>query len=311
MSKLSHVICPQHLVAKVEMVEKYGVDNFRKRIEPTKVLMCPPTFFTVKTVQNPFMEGKVGTVDTELAQKQWQALKEVYESIGCEVKTIEPVEDLEDMVFAANQVLPGTYENGRTYVVLAEMRNEKRNQEVPWYRKWFQENDYHIIDIFDSKDNKKHSPCFEGQGDAIWHPGRELLWLANGPRTDKESAMLLNMTLSVTVIQLNLVDPRFYHLDTCFCAVDENTVMIYEGAFDTDGLALIKHFFKNVISVSEKEALNFALNAVAINGNVILQKGSPELVATLKKNGFNPIEVNTSEFMKSGGSVFCMKMMVY
>lgn len=257
------------------------------------------------------MEGKVGTVDTELAQKQWQALKEVYESLGCEVKTIEPVEDLEDMVFAANQVLPGTYENGRTYVVLGEMRNEKRNQEVPWYRKWFQENDYHIIDIFDSKDNKKHSPCFEGQGDAIWHPGRELLWLANGPRTDKESAMLLNMTLSVTVIQLNLVDPRFYHLDTCFCAIDENTVMIYEGAFDTDGLALIKHFFKNVISVSEKEALNFALNAVAINGNVILQKGSPELVATLKKNGFNPIEVDTSEFMKSGGSVFCMKMMVY
>jgi N-dimethylarginine dimethylaminohydrolase len=119
------------------------------------------------------------------------------------------------------------------------------------------------------------------------------------------------MTLVSPVVQLKLADPRFYHLDTCFFAINEWTVAIYEGAFDERGLALIRHFFKNVISVSEKEALNFALNAVAIKDDIILQKGSPEFVAALKKYGFNAIEVDTSEFMKSGGSVFCMKMMVY
>lgn len=307
-----HPLLNQMLLAeKLEHVSKFKLEDFATHIDPTKILMCPPTFFTVESVQNPFMEGNVGAVDVELAKKQWHDLKEVYESLGCEVKTIEPVEGLEDMVFAANQVLPGAYPNGRPYVVLGEMRNEKRNQEVPWYRKWFQEHNYHIIDIFDSKDNKKHSPCFEGQGDAIWHPGRQLLWCAYGPRTDKDAATLLSMTLVSPIIQLKLADPRFYHLDTCFFAINEWTVAIYEGAFDSDGLALIKHFFKNVISVSEKEALNFALNAVAIKDDIILQKGSPEFVESLKKYGFRTIEVDTSEFMKSGGSVFCMKMMVY
>lgn len=302
---------PMMVVTNVDQVSKFKLKDFETHLDPTKVLMCPPTYFNVESVDNPFMQGNVGAVDKELAQKQWNDLKAVYESLGVEVKIIEPVEDLEDMVFAANQVLPGAYPNGRPFVILGEMRNEKRNQEVPWYRKWFQENNYHIIDIFDSKDNKKHSPCFEGQGDAIWHPGRKLLYCAFGPRTDVESATLLNMTLVSPVVQLKLADPRFYHLDTCFFAINEWTVAIYEGAFDERGLALIRHFFKNVISVSEKEALNFALNAVAIKDDIILQKGSPEFVAALKTYGFNAIEVDTSEFMKSGGSVFCMKMMVY
>lgn len=299
------------LADKLEHVADFKIKDFETHEDPTKVLMCPATFFTVESVQNPFMEGKVGTVDVELAKKQWQALKDAYESLGCEVKTIEPVEGLEDMVFAANQVLPGMDRDGKPFVVLGEMRSEKRNQEVPWYRKWFQENNYHIIDIFDSKDNKKHSPCFEGQGDAIWHPGRRLLWCAYGPRTDKEAATLLSMTLGCPIIQLRLADPRFYHLDTCFLAINESTVAIYEGAFDEDGLALIKHMFSVVISVSEREALNFALNAVAIKDSIILQKGSPDFVAALKRHGFKSVEVDTGEFMKSGGSVFCMKMMVY
>ncbi len=308
---MSKIACPMILVDSANAVSEYTLDDFPKRLEPGNVLMCPPTYFTVKTVQNPFMEGMVGAVDTERAKQQWDVLKETYKSLGCEVKTIEPVEDLEDMVFAANQVLPGLDENGRPFVILGEMRNQKRNEEVPWYRRWFLTNGYHVVDIDDSMGNEEYTACFEGQGDAIWHPGRKLLWCAYGPRTDKQSASLLQSILCVTVLQLKLNDPRFYHLDTCFCAIDEDTAMLYEGAFDADGLALINHFFKNVISVSERDALNFALNSVAINGNVILQKGSPETVDLLKKSGFNPIEVDTSEFMKSGGSVFCLKMMVY
>jgi N-dimethylarginine dimethylaminohydrolase len=299
------------LVKSVNEVSRLNLGDLPKRLEPSNVLMCPPTYFTVKVAQNPFMEGKVGTVDTELAKKQWHALKESYVKIGCEVKTVDAVEDLEDMVFAANQVLPGIDETGKPFALLGEMRHEKRRLEVPWYRQWFLANGYKIITLSDALESASNVPRFEAQGDAIWHPGRKLLWGGYGSRTDKEAYALIHKLLNVPIVLLNLVDPRFYHLDTCFCAIDEDTVMIYEGAFDADGLALIGHFFKNVISVSEKEALNFALNAVAINGNVILQKGSAQIVETLKKSGFTPIEVDTSEFMKSGGSVFCMKMMIY
>ncbi len=257
------------------------------------------------------MEGKVGTVDTDLAKEQWQSLKDNYVEIGCEVKTVDAVEDLEDMVFAANQVLPGIDETGKPFALLGEMRHEKRRLEVPWYRQWFLANGYKIIMLSDALESG--SPCrvLKPRAMLLWHPGRKLLWGGYGSRTDKEAYPLIHKLLNVPIVLLRLNDPRFYHLDTCFCAINEETVMIYEGAFDSDGLRLIKHFFKNVISVSEKDALNFALNAVAINGNVVLQKGSPGTVDALKAAGFNPIEVDTSEFMKSGGSVFCLKMMVY
>lgn len=308
MEKLLH---SNTLLSGVDEASELNLNELPKRIEPGNVLMCPPTYFSVKEAQNPFMEGKVGTVDTELAMTQWQNLKDTYVEIGCEVKTIDAVEDLEDMVFAANQVLPGIDEAGKPFALLGEMRHEKRRMEVPWYRQWFLANGYKIIMLSDALAAESNVPRFEAQGDAIWHPGRKLLWGGYGSRTDKEAYPVIHKLLNVPIVLLKLSDPRFYHLDTCFCAINEDTVMIYEGAFDSDGLALIKHLFKNVISVSEKDALNFALNAVAINGNVILQKGSTNTVDALKQSGFTPIEVDTSEFMKSGGSVFCLKMMVY
>ncbi len=299
------------LFSSVDEASRLSLNDLPVRIEPGNVLMCPPTYFNVKEAQNPFMEGKVGTVDTGLAKKQWQTLRDNYLEIGCEVKTVDAVEDLEDMVFAANQVLPGIDETGKPFAILGEMRHEKRRLEVPWYRQWFLANGYRIIMLSDALEAGSPVPRFEAQGDAIWHPGRKLLWGGYGSRTDREAYPLIHKLLNVPIVLLKLSDPRFYHLDTCFSAIDEETVMIYEGAFDANGLALIKHFFKKVISVSEKDALNFALNAVAINENVILQKGSPSTVELLKTCGFNPIEVDTSEFMKSGGSVFCLKMMVY
>lgn len=300
-------------------VESLSIKDFPLRAEPQNVLMCMPTFFDVKGVQNPFMEGRVGTVDIDLARLQWQLLKETFEKLGCVVRTIQPVEGLEDMVFAANQALVSlndqsffpAHDKEMPIAFLGQMRHEQRQREIPWYQKWFEANGYYVLTFDDVMGNEDFTPVFEGQGDAIWHPSRTLLWGGHGARTEEYAYRYLSSVFSTNIVLLKLSDPRFYHLDTCFSAIDEETVMIYEGAFDSDGLALIKHFFKKVISVSEKDALNFALNAVAINGNVILQKGSADTVEALKSGGFNPIEVDTSEFMKSGGSVFCLKMMVY
>ncbi len=180
------------LVKSVDEVSQLNLNDLPRRIEPGNVLMCPPTYFTVKVAQNPFMEGKVGTVDTELAKKQWHALKESYVKIGCEVKTVDAVEDLEDMVFAANQVLPGIDETGKPFALLGEMRHEKRRLEVPWYRQWFLANGYKIITLSDASESSSNVPRFEAQGDAIWHPGRKLLWGGYGSRTDKEAYPLIH-----------------------------------------------------------------------------------------------------------------------
>ncbi|HNB70322.1 MAG TPA: arginine deiminase-related protein [Acidobacteriota bacterium] len=291
-------------LAEAQLLDKTALPVRR---EPSRILMCPPDYFEIKDVKNAFMQGNIGTLDKALAVAQWDVLKTTFEQLGKPVVTIEPAPDLEDMVFSANQVLPGLDEDGTPYVVISRMRYPSRQREIPFYREWFADHGYRILEL------EQPGVCFEGQGDAIWHPGRKLLWGGHGQRTDFAVYPELSERLGIPILALELSTPEFYHLDTCFCALDEQSVLIYPQAFTSEGLALIHRFFPLVIEAPSAEAhKTFACNAFAFDGrNVVIQWGATETVAELRRVGFHVTEVDTSEFIKSGGSVFCMKMEVY
>ena len=282
------------------------LQQIAQRVEPASLLMCEPTYFEVKDAKNPHMEGNLNAVDVQLATAQWKELKKTYEGLGFPVHVLPAQTGLEDMVFAANQVLPGLDARG-PYVVLAEMVHTSRRLEVPYYSQWFQAHGYRVMKLT----HEALPPRFEGQGDACWHPYRELLYVGYGFRTEESALTALSEVTGMPVIKLKLVDPRFYHLDTCLCALDENTALVYPPAFENSGMEMIRHFFTNIIELSDADALNFAGNALALQRHVILQRGSDQTCRQLESAGFTPLEVDTSEFMKSGGSVYCLKMMVY
>ncbi|MCC6744687.1 MAG: amidinotransferase [Acidobacteria bacterium] len=290
-----------------ELESLLGEGPLESRVEPRHILMCTPDYFDVVDVKNAFMHGNIGSVDRSKAREQWDALARAFESAGHEVLTLPGVEGCEDMVFAANQVLPGMGDDGRPYVVPSHMRHPSRRREVPAIRAWFEERGYRILELPESV------PYFEGQGDAIWHPGRRLLWGGYGQRTAVEAYEALSELIETPVVVLELVHPSFYHLDTAFCALSDDAVLVYPDAFSDEGMALIRRGFDRVIEASEPEATSgFACNAHVLDGRtVVIQSGSPEVVAALRANGFDIVEVETGEFIKSGGSVFCMKMMVY
>jgi N-dimethylarginine dimethylaminohydrolase len=277
------------------------------RPEPQRVLMCTPDHFDVVDVKNPYMAGNIGRVDRARARAQWRELAAVFRRLGHEVVTIAGQPGLEDMVFSANQTLPGMDPDGRPYVVLSYMRHESRRREVPHYRAWFAERGYAIREL------GAEAGFFEGQGDAIWHPGKQLLWGGHGPRTSYRAYAELASLLDVPVIELELVHPAFYHLDTCFCALSPEAALAYPAAFDDESLALLRAAFPRLIEVGEHDAgACFACNAHCLDGRtVVLQRGAAQTVAALRAAGFETVEVETGEFLKSGGSVFCLKMMVY
>jgi N-dimethylarginine dimethylaminohydrolase len=277
------------------------------RPEPQRVLMCTPEHFDVVDVKNPHMEGNIGRVDRARAQAQWHELRAVFTRLGREVLTIEGRPDLEDMVFSANQTLPGVLADGRPYVVLSHMRHESRRREVPYFRDWFTKRGYEIREL------GPEAGYFEGQGDAIWHPGKQLLWGGHGPRTSYRAYAELSALLDIQVIELELVQDGFYHLDTCFCALSKDSALVYPAAFDAESLALLHALFPRLIEVEEREALEcFACNAHCLDERtVVLQRGADRTIAALRAKGFETIEVETGEFLKSGGSVFCLKLMVY
>ena len=276
---------------------------------PERVVLTSPEYFDVEYVINPHMSGQVGSVDRPAALQQWKALRATYTALDVEPLIVDGQPGLPDMVFCANQTLPYRSPDGQENgVVLSHMHADERKPEVAHYADFFRESGYAVASL-----PTDEQVDFEGMGDAIWHPGRRLLWGGYGFRTGLEAYEAVSDVLDVRVIALSLNDPAFYHLDTCFSVLDEESVLVYPGAFDDDALALIRHFFSTVVEAPESEARHqFACNAHCPNRrHVLIQEGCTTTNARLRDAGFHPVELDTSEFIKSGGSVFCMKQMVW
>lgn len=275
---------------------------------PGRVLFTSPEHFEVAYVINPHMAGNVGDVDRDRARRQWAALRDAYGRLGMEVETVPGAEGLPDMVFCANQTLPYLTPGGEKGVVLSRMHAPERKPEVDHYARFFEGQGYEVRGL-----DPDLPGTFEGMGDALWHPGRYLLWGGHGYRTSRQVYDRMSSALGFPVLTLALHDPDFYHLDTCLCPLDEDTALVYPGAFDEEGMATIRAHFGRVLEAPEDEARGlFACNAHCPDGrHVVIQKGCATTNALLEKAGFTPVEIETDEFLKSGGSVFCMKLMYW
>jgi N-dimethylarginine dimethylaminohydrolase len=276
---------------------------------PTRVLLTTPAHFDVEYVINPHMTDNVGDVNTDVAFQQWKALRATYTALDISPVTVNGQSGLPDMVFCANQTLPyyrpDADERG---VILSRMHAEERKDEVPYYADFFAGEEYTIKRLPEDLDGD-----FEGMGDAIWHPGRFLLWGGYGFRTSPAVYKAISDMLEVPVLIMELTDADYYHLDTCFCPLDSEHVVIAPAAFTDDGLALIDECFDTVIEAPDDEARHqFACNAHSPDGtHVLIQEGCHGTIERLRDEGFRPVELDTSEFLKAGGSVFCMKQMIW
>lgn len=290
-----------------EIPSDFSMVSLREIPIAHSVLMCPPTFFDVIDVKNVFMEGQLGKVNHEKAVKEWMELKSSYERKGIMVEELDPLEGCEDMVFCANPVFSGISSDGRRKCVLSKMTHPSRQREVAAAALWFERKGYEIVDL------GQQGYGFEGGGDAIWHPGLGLIWGGYSQRTEPEVYSQLAGVFDVPIATLKLCDSRFYHLDTCFCPIDQKTVMLYPSAFTDEGLLLVRRFFPRIVTVDEDEAVNkLACNAAALQGKYIfIQQGATDVAERLRALGYEVVEVETGEFMKSGGSVFCMKSAVF
>jgi N-dimethylarginine dimethylaminohydrolase len=265
------------------------------------VLLCPPDHFDVVDVKNAFMRGQAGKVDRARARQQWEELAATFRAIGLSVDALTPTPGCEDMVFCANPSFTGLNRHGKRVAVLSLMKHPSRQREVAAHREWFLSHGYDVIE----------SPVlFEGGGDAVWHPGKRVLWGGHGQRSVPEAYPFLAMVFGVEAVPLEL-KTDFYHLDTCFCPLDGKTLLCYPKAFTRAALALIKERFPRLVEATEADARDrFACNAAVFGKHVVIQRGSTALEEKLRKLGFEVHPVETSEFLKSGGSVYCLKQWV-
>ena len=260
-------------------------------------LMCRPNLYEVTYVINPWMAGNIHCSSRERATEQWHQLFRALTEVA-DVELVDPQPGSPDMVFTANA---GLERDG--IVVLSSFFHCERQNEEQHFRRGFQMAGYTVIDI------PRETP-FEGEGDALFSADGSRLWAGYGPRTTRESHHLLARAWNIDVVPLHLIDPRFYHLDTCFAPLTGGYVMYYPAAFDAASISRIEAFYphgKRII-VGEADAVRFACNAINIDRTIILNGVSRELTAQLTASGFHVVPVTLTEFLKAGGAAKCLVM---
>jgi N-dimethylarginine dimethylaminohydrolase len=261
------------------------------------ILMCAPDHYGVDYVINPWMQGQLGRTDRALARRQWEALRRVL-SADAEIALVEPQPGLPDMVFTANAGMV----RGAVAIV-SRFRSPERQGEEAFFRSWFESHGFSIAPW-------PHEVFFEGAGDALFDRGRDVIWSGCGFRSDPAATKLLSKAFDCEAVVIRLVDPRFYHLDTCLCPLAGGWLMYYPPAFDEGSLKEIARRVpaENRIVVSEADALHFACNAVDLDGRVIMNDASPALQDSLRAAGFTPVLTPLSEFLKAGGTAKCLTL---
>ncbi|MFZ1164007.1 dimethylargininase [Mycobacterium sp.] len=257
-------------------------------------VMTPPQFFTVDYAINPWMDT-ANPVDPATALAQWQHLHDVYLQLGHTVDLVDPVPGLPDMVYAANGglIIDGT-------AVVARFKYPQRQQESAAYGKWLEAQGFDPV-------YAKH--VNEGQGDLL--PVGDIILAGYGFRTALRAHSEIAGIFDRRVISLELLDPRFYHLDTALTVLDDTTIAYYPPAFAYVSRAHLETLFPDAIVVDSADAYAFGLNAVSDGRHVVLPAAAVGFAHQLSDAGFEPIGVEMSELLKGGGSVKCCTLEVY
>ena len=258
-------------------------------------LMCAPKFYDVNYVINPWMSGNVNRSSRQRATDQWNSLHGALQRFA-DVALVEPQPGSPDMVFTANA---GLVHEG--VAVLSSFYHPERQGEEPHFRRWFEDSGFAVCDV-------PRATPFEGEGDALFEADGSRLWAGHGLRTREKSHRQLTELWDLEVVSLRLVDPRFYHLDTCFCPLFNGHVMYFPAAFDAESQRKIERHYapEKRICVSEPDALRFACNAVNVGRTILLNQISVELRARLEASGYDVIQVELGEFLKAGGAAKCL-----
>ncbi len=258
-----------------------------------RILMCPPDYYGIEYEINPWM-SRARAADRERAQRQWRELYETLLRLGVQVELLEPRPGLPDLVFTANAGL--MFKNR---FISSQFRYEVRARETPQFDAWFAAHGY----------QGEHLPpgmYFEGAGDALFCGST--MFAGYRFRSDALAHQEVARMINRSVLPLELVDPYFYHLDTCFCPLATGEAIYYPEAFDRYGRLVLQNHVPRLTPVAEPEAKRFGCNAVVVGKTVVINTGCDQLADDLCKEGYEPIAVELDEFLKAGGSAKCLTL---
>ncbi len=258
-----------------------------------RILMCPPDHYGIEYEINPWMSRARGT-SPDRAREQWRNLHDTLVQLGVQIELMTPQPGLPDLVFTANA---GLVFGNRFFS--SQFAHPERQRETPHFDAWFAGHGFTVEYL-------PEGVYFEGAGDALFCGST--LYAGYRIRSHAAGHIHLGNVLQRMVLPLELVDKRFYHLDTCFCPLAPGQAIYFPGAFDNYGRTVLEKHILQLIPVIESEAERFACNAVVVGKKVVINAGSDRLAADLNAAGYECHFVELDEFIKAGGSAKCLTL---
>jgi N-dimethylarginine dimethylaminohydrolase len=271
------------------------------------LLLTDPAHFGVTYRINPWMQPSAWAQDPvghlAAARRSFRSLALALAAAGARLEIIDGVAGLPDMVFPANAAVALDRR-----ALLARFRHPQRQGEEQHFQRYF-----HALLERGFLDEVEQVPqgCFqEGAGDCIWDAARGRFWAGYGQRSTRQAAFEISTFFGRETTALELVSPRFYHLDVCFCPLSGGEILYYPPAFSAASQAAIRNIVapEDLIEATDDDAARFNVNAVNIGDCLVMAKASPRLVACLAERGYRVFEVDLLPFMMSGGGAYCMTL---
>lgn len=135
--------------------------------------------------------------------------------------------------------------------------------------------------------------------------GEDHFFIGLSHRTNEEGARQLAAHLGRLGYGSSTIDVRgmtsILHLKSGISYIGENTLVVME---EMAGLAAFAGY--ELVRVSEEES--YGANCVRVNDRVLVAAGFPKLTAELRARGFDPLELDMSEFRKMDGGLSCLSL---
>lgn len=276
-----------------------------------RILMCRPDYFEVSYSINPWMDPGAWQAESGqlIAQSrdQWEDLHRNFTDLGVTVDLHTPRPGVPDMVFTANAAIVLDRK-----ALLARFLDPERQAEEKYHRTVF--DDLVSKGIIDEVSTLPAGMFQEGAGDCLWDGSRELFWAGHGQRSRREAYGYVERFFSRKVVQLELVDARYYHVDTCLAVLNSGHIVYYPPAFSADGIERLRAEVGGdqwLIAAGEEDASRLGVNLVNIGTKVVMAVCSPMLEQNLNRAGFQVIRSPLPAFGLSGGAAACLTLRLH
>ncbi|ANC76144.1 hypothetical protein ABE65_004690 [Fictibacillus phosphorivorans] len=261
-----------------------------------KVIVCEPRYMKIDEIINETQRHFAkDNINMKRAMKQHQHFVDTMRANGVDVYKLPAMEKFPEQVFTRDI----GFTIGET-VFVSRMGSNIRDGEEKVLRNWLLEHQINLSLIEGDR--------IEG-GDVIVHG--DTVYIGVSGRTSEETIQELQSQLPHMNVVAVPFDPIYLHLDCVFNILSEEDALIYKHAFEEKDYQMLASKF-NVIEVEKEEQFTMGTNVLSIgNKKVLSLPVNKNVNAALRERGYEVLEVDISEIIKSGGSFRCCSMPLY